>query len=94
MHYDATTEITMYKFDAAIRELTTGTYATLTLSMWKGQDTKITANGLFYIAEGGYPTLKDLTPPHLNGLTWELKRTFCQIPLIRQDKMLNAVLEL
>jgi hypothetical protein len=61
--------------------------------MWKDQDTKITAIGLYYIADGGYPKLKYLNPP-LNGLKLELKRTFGPTPLSQQEKMLNDVLEL
>jgi hypothetical protein len=63
MDWIATTDSTIYQFDAAVHELMTGIYATQTFNMWKDQDTKITEIGLYYIADRGYPNLKYLTPP-------------------------------
>jgi hypothetical protein len=53
MHWVATTDSTVYKFDAAVHDLMAGIYATRTFNMWKDQDTKITAIGLYYISDGG-----------------------------------------
>jgi hypothetical protein len=63
MHWGATTDSTIYKFDASVHELRTGIDATQILNMWKDQDTKIMVIGLYYIADGGYPKLKYLIPP-------------------------------
>jgi hypothetical protein len=63
MYWGETTVSTVSKFDAALHELVTGIYASRTFTMWKDHDTKTTAIGLYYIADGGNPKLKYLTPP-------------------------------
>jgi hypothetical protein len=90
MHWGATTDSTIYKFDAAVHELATGINATQKFTMWKDHGNKIMAIGLYYIVDGGYSKLKYITPP-LNGLKLERKRTGGPTLLTQQENMLNDV---
>jgi hypothetical protein len=91
MHWGATADSAIYKFDAAVHERMPGIYAIRKFTIWKDPENNITAIELYYIADEGYPKLNFLTPP-LNGLKLDRKRIFGETLLSQQEKMLNAVL--
>jgi hypothetical protein len=63
MHWGATNDSTIYKFDPSVHELMTGVYSTRQFTLWKDHTSKYTHIGMYYIYDGGYPHIKYLIPP-------------------------------
>jgi hypothetical protein len=63
MHWGATNDSTIYKFDPDVHELMIGVYSTRQFTLWKYQTSKSTHIGMYYISDGSYPKMKYLIPP-------------------------------
>jgi hypothetical protein len=53
MHWGATNDSTIYKFDPAVHELMTGVYSTRKFTIWKDHTSKFTHIGMYYISDVG-----------------------------------------
>jgi hypothetical protein len=63
MHWGATNDSTIYKFDPDVHELMTGVYSIRQFILCKEHTSKLTHIGIYHISDGCYPKLKYLIPP-------------------------------